>query len=403
MSYLFIVQNYHINGDSTSITTKQYVRYLANKGEVVSVLCFDNYKFARETITFEDNVKCINLLDERSAKTLKYSQEVDYFGLNPIQKACIQFSAKLKRIGKIKTNEWPLDALSYKDIINHLDEHYDAVISASSPFFSHVLASYLKEQGIADKWFAMVWDPYVFNSTMPNRLSERKSAAVKAFKNVNRIYCSDGIIEGNKREGFEPEYMKKCSEIKYPGLKPFPKSELNNSKEKVLLYTGTFYEDIRNPKEMFNILDQIPSEYRVHLYSKGCDELVNEKLKQEKYSLFEQVTPEEVVNLINNSNIVINLGNKITNQIPGKIFELISSGKPIINFYYSENDPSLKYFNRRPLCYSLNLSKYTKEDAEGLINFIKESDGKTLTYEEAVKDLKEYESEVAIKEFFENL
>lgn len=402
MKYLFIIQNYHLSGDSTAITSKQYVRYLASKGEDVSVLCFDNFKLSRDLKTTEDGVKCINLLDERSIKALKYSKEVDYFGLNPIQKAVIQLSAKLKRIGKIKTNEWPLDALSYKKIISHLDAHYDVLISVSSPFYSHVLASYLKRKGIADKWYAMLWDPYVFNYTMPNKLSGRKTAAIKAFKNVDRIYCSDGIINGNKKEGFEPEYLKKCSDIKYPGLKPLTKSEVKKSKDRVLLYTGTFYEDIRNPKEMFNILDKLPSEYHVHLYSKGCDGLVKQKLN-DRYSLFEQVKPEEVAGLINNCNIVINLGNTITNQIPGKIFELISSGKPIINFYFSSDDPSLKYFDKYQLCYSLNLSSYTEDDVNELIKFIKENDNKTLSFIDATVNLCEYKSEVAIKEFFENL
>ena len=100
------------------------------------------------------------------------------------------------------------------------------------------------------------------------------------------------------------------------------------------------------------------------------------------------------------TNIVINLGNTVINQIPSKIFELISSGKPIINFYFSKDDPSLKYFAKRPMCYSFNLSDYSETDVDKLMEFIKENDSKTLSFEQSIKDLKEFEHQEALSSFF---
>ena len=397
MKYLFIIPNYHMKADSAALVSREYVNYLANKKDDVTVISFDNFHLSRELITKEDNVKVINLLDERSLK----SKDKSYFELNKVKKMMIKLSCHFKRIGKIKTNEWPLDAVSYKKITKCLDKDYDILISESSPFYSHVLGSYLLKKGYVKKWYPILWDPYVYNATMPNRLCSRKKAAIKVLEKANRVYCSDGVISGNISNGFKPDYLSKSVTIKYPGLKEFPVIKKVKSDNKSLLYIGTFYEDIRNPKEMFKVLDNLPSEYKVKLYSKGCEEIVN-KLSN-RYELCEQVNKDKVPELILSSGIVINLSNLVTNQIPAKTFELISSGKPIINFYFSKEDPSLKYFKKRPLCFNLNLNDYSKDDVDRLIKFVKDNSDKSISFLEAIKDLKEYEHKEALTSFFDEI
>ena len=52
-------------------------------------------------------------------------------------------------------------------------------------------------------------------------------------------------------------------------------------------------------------------------------------------------------------------GNKVDNQVPSKIFDYISLGKPIINVYTSEKDPALEYLKQYPL--ALNISETNKK------------------------------------------
>ena len=405
MKYLFIIPNYHQNADSTAIVSKEYVSFLLEKGNKVTVLTFDNFNLVRNTIEENDNLKIINLLDERSFVSLKYSKEKTYFELNKLLRMIIQLRCKLKRVFKIKTNEWPLDSLSYRKIIKHLDNDYDFVISSSSPFFSNVFASYLKKKNMTKKWVSMMWDPYVYNATMVNSLNSRKRAAAKAFKNVDKIYCSDGVVDGNLFFGYKPAFASKWITIKYPGIKEIQKDKTVKVNKHTLLFTGTFYPDIRNPEKMFEVLDKLPHEYLINLYSKGCDELVNNKVNanDSRFFLYDQVAKEMVSKLIYSSSVIINLGNTVINQMPAKVFELISSGKPIINFYFDEKDPSLKYFNQRPLCFNLNLNSYSNEDVENLINFVQMNEGKCLSFDESTKNLQEYKSENALNSFFEDI
>ena len=147
MKYLFIIPNYHQNADSTAIVSKEYVSFLLKENNSVTVLSFDNFNLVRKPIEKEDNLTVINLLDERSLKAYKHSKEKSYFELNKFLRMTIQLKCKARRLFKVKTNEWPLDSMSYEKIIKYLDDEYDYIISTSSPFFSHVFASILKKKG----------------------------------------------------------------------------------------------------------------------------------------------------------------------------------------------------------------------------------------------------------------
>ena len=58
--------------------------------------------------------------------------------------------------------------------------------------------------------------------------------------------------------------------------------------------------------------------------------------------------------------MLVNIGNAVDNQMPSKIFEYISTGKPVVNIYKSPECPTLKYLERYPL--ALNL--YEKDAEE---------------------------------------
>ena len=75
---------------------------------------------------------------------------------------------------------------------------------------------------------------------------------------------------------------------------------------------------------------------------------------------------------IANADVLINIGNRLTNQVPSKVFEYISTGKPIINLCTMENCPTLSYMNRYPLGLSLIEGKETlKEQSQRLKNLMK--------------------------------
>ena len=59
----------------------------------------------------------------------------------------------------------------------------------------------------------------------------------------------------------------------------------------------------------------------------------------------------------------MNIGNAVDNQMPSKIFEYISTGKPIINIFKSTDCPTLKYLGRYPLVLNIHEAEIRKDPA----------------------------------------
>ena len=200
---------------------------------------------------------------------------------------------------------------------------------------------------------------------------------------------------GNISKGYNPKYHDILTEI-YPITLKEQTNYPSDSDKIELIYAGRFYNKIRSPEKMLEILSNLPKEFRINLYSHGCDEIV--KQKQELFTNCELVTHNEVshaecVKTIGESDILINLGNTIANQMPSKVLEYMGFGKPIINFYQNQDDMGLKMFNNYPLSFNLDLNNYTQTDIDNLVEFCKTHCKTILDYDTATKNLTEYKTE----------
>ena len=162
-----------------------------------------------------------------------------------------------------------------------------------------------------------------------------------------------------------------------------------------MTYAGLFYDSIRNPKLMLELISKLPNNFELSIYGGGCEKVVNHyvKLDPQKFKFLGRIEHQLCLEKLMGSNIVINLSNTITNQMPSKVFEYISYGKPVVNFYFSENDTSLKYFKKYPLAFNLNLNSYSDDEIKNLINFCEKNKYKNLRFEEATKNLAGYRAE----------
>jgi len=175
----------------------------------------------------------------------------------------------------------------------------------------------------------------------------------------DRIY---GRITTNKVTALEfPAVLKREQCFKYEG------------EEIICLYAGNIYKGIRDPKYTFELFSML-SDSKVKLHIIGnCDE--KEKASADLHSntiVFHGSVPSaEVDKYLSKANILVNIGNRMDNQIPSKLFEYISTGKPIVNIYKNEECPSLPYLEKY-FC-SLSIREKTEmeiKDVEQLRAFI---------------------------------
>ena len=108
---------------------------------------------------------------------------------------------------------------------------------------------------------------------------------------------------------------------------------------------------------------------------------------------------QAVRNMQLDADFLLNIGNTVTNQLPSKVLEYISSGKPIINIYKSEMCPTLNLLENYD---ALNI--YEKEDLENSFKNLNKfliSKHDNLSFEEIKKIYKEYTPEFVARQFLE--
>ena len=93
----------------------------------------------------------------------------------------------------------------------------------------------------------------------------------------------------------------------------------------------------------------------------------------------------EIKEIYKMTDVLVNIGNLIINQIPSKIFEYISTGKPIINIYKTLKCPTLKYTKKYPLClniYEEDMKSCPEKAVKIIDDFIRKTRGRYLSSQE---------------------
>ena len=247
-------------------------------------------------------------------------------------------------------------------------EKIDAVVSiCCSIELSFPLLS-LREKGkLPCRWILYMIDPFesheyyrshapvAFLRKLQHRIM-RQCDAVAATK----------LIKDEMRGWEETEILDKTKEIEFPKI-VFPEQkpcEDDVSFEDGLTHivcTGTRNEQARNSAyTMFlcGLLSDIP--VRFHFIGHGW---TSEEIEQDGNKIFYAPRSWQVVqNMQLNADFLLNIGNKVVNQIPSKVLEYIAAGKPIINVYKNENCPTLALLEHADAI-GIDESKAVEEEA----------------------------------------
>ncbi len=257
-----------------------------------------------------------------------------------------------------------------KKLIKELSDKHDFeyVISVLKPDDNHKLA--YKYANKKYKWILLNFDPFVFNFYGDSD-SKAKRIYKKWLKRASGVIDLEGINEDYKKHGYYP--YKNIPHISVP----LPNLFINNNPNKpaggdrfTIRYTGRFYKKIRNPEPLLKLLDKIDkNRFTAEFYGLCCDYLRTEYEKlPECAELKGIVSAEKCKELTDSADILVNVGNTVTNQVPSKVFECIGSGKPIINIYYNDDDIGLKFFEKYPKV--LNIRADDEPDMQKLDAFL---------------------------------
>ena len=143
-----------------------------------------------------------------------------------------------------------------------------------------------------------------------------------------------------------------------------------------MVFVGTLYSEIRNPSELLRLLEitsnKISKTIEVHFYG-SLNDFDTKGLSFNSIQVFfngyvDRKTAQEKML---EADVLINIGNQTSYQLPSKLIEYASLDKPILNISSIENDSSKKFLDFYPLSETINLNHPDKAKIMlDLLNFL---------------------------------
>ena len=346
----------------------------------------------------------VTVLTGTAPEELKKKYEVLYFGnkqfssnINKVRKNSQNSSNNylkkiiysiLKTIYRFlfKTFSWPDYAMFWAFTIfknrKRIDNKFDIIISVSLPFTSH-LCAYILQKRISADWYMDIGDPFSLkiNSPENNKIIYsflNKYYEKKFYQNAKKIIFTHSEVAELHQDKFDIDRRKIV--IGYPiavlNEKRIKNSLTFNYEDTPLKigYFGAFTKSVREPNNYIisianSLDDQIKHEWYINEESKKYFT----SIKNISSHQFLDILPREVALevMVSKMHVLLSIGNFNKYQMPSKVIEYISLGKPVLHFAEIADDP---LYNFNELFDNLKIinSKTTKNELENYFENIKE-------------------------------
>lgn len=312
----------------------------------------------------------------------------------------------LERLYNHNSNN-PLQNRTIHTVLKKLEmigDGYDAFVAACSHVINgFVCNSYCTRNG--KKFILYQVDPIGTNIAYKN-LEVMKSLELQIYKNAKYIITTP-ILTKEKEE--DPQYMglrEKIFSCEFPNIRnltvrsdiPFKKTPIT------CFYSGRFYNGVRDCRFTLEVLRTIyDTGFQLVFAGDGQEEIISEyrnKYFGDRLIHLGMISLSDSFNMMQKADILINIGNNVTNQVPSKLFDYFSTGKPIINFCKSKDCPTIPYIDK----YGLGINIIEGEDsierqALKVMQFIMDNYMKRIEFDEIKKKFQENTPEYVSRMF----
>lgn len=414
---LVIIGNHSSNPSSVSNCTEPLLNRLIQRGFEVDIVTNRRYlKDAKEEISkslgiyrvddsralFLNSLNDLLLIDKGFIKGLT---KIFLYAIKLIFRLRTKFSHKDLRYGG-----WGIKSTSDKCMELLEINEYDGVLSISQPFTSHLIAENIFERiNKPMKWFIFQFDPFSFNKELIKNELERKKAydlEYRIFSKSDVILLTPELRKFYQKSSFS-EFRHKMVPISYANLEEISFNRFNTKKLSFQLgkincfFAGRLYKDIRNPDAVLDVFSKIGGDITLTLMTNFSEK---KDIHADNINFLPLQNRDTALKMMLESNILVNIGNSVEMQVPGKLFEYISTGKPIIHFSKMKNDPALIYLNNYPSVFIINeWEDYSDLDIEALKNFCYDNKNKQYSFQEVSNAMHEYVGEKVSDDFVDTI
>ena len=347
----------------------------------------------------------VTVLTGTAPEELKKNYEVLYFGnkqfssnINKVRKDSQDSSNNylkkiiysiLKTIYRFlfKTFSWPDYAMFWAFTIfknrKRIENKFDIIISVSLPFTSH-LCAYILQKRISADWYMDIGDPFSLkiNSPENNKIIYsylNKYYEKKFYQNASKIIFTHNEVAELHQNKFNIDRTKIV--IGYP-IALLNEKRINNSLNFnyedtpiKIGYFGAFTKSVREPNNyIISIVNSLDDDIKHEWYINKESKKYFTSIKNISSHQFLDILPREIALevMVSKMHILLSIGNFNKYQMPSKVIEYISLGKPVLHFAEIADDP---LYNFNDLFDNLKIinNKTTKNEIENYFDNIREN------------------------------
>ncbi len=382
MRVLFIVEDdFPQKGACTSLLKNMFFSGgLIEKDVFVEVLAAKNYLTEKKA----ENCGDIKVHNTVLMSKVSFQQYKERAFKEPFKVIYGLVRKTLFKMNKELINPYNLKALVRK-IKKINSEKFDAVVVVMGGFEIAAAALNFKKKNPDTKLVVYQVDPCSTNEAHPVSTRKMREEFERELFEISDAVITTPILLEEAKKTYQGDIISKMTAMEFPNVVPHSDDRCNNSENIRCLFTGYIYGNFRNPDYCFRLFDKVDERIKLELLA-TVESKMFDKLKNHRVIHHGRKSLDETRKELMDADILVNIGNKMLNQVPSKLFEYISYGKPIINICKNRNCPTIPYLEKYK--YALNLYEEDdifEEQVKMLNDFILENYKNRMTADEIME------------------
>ena len=240
-------------------------------------------------------------------------------------------------------------------------------------------------------------------------------------RKINRIRIGNECAENFLRYYMiESVYEKECKYYKKNTVKKigmpliieneYVKEGKYEKSQFTFVYTGSLMKNDRNPIACLKIFEKIvgrTNDINFCFYHRGdCSDIIQKYAGHSNGKIRDcgSVSSEQARRAVGEADILFAISTRDGDQVSGKTFDYISTGHPIIFFYYATDDANLKVYDKYEYFLPVKLNEdNVEENANMICMFTEQYKGKHIPFRAIKERFNNYVPQVITGQLFESL